>query len=502
MAQKRPLPPKALNGNGDGSKSSKLENIINPLLFTSNIKERFSQAFKEGSDFNSECGLNLNNKPFPLAIIKDFISDQRFVNRLKDELLDLKFHQKSNDLFKFQQTDDLGGDETTNYLPVFRMSLFNYFREWLEEVTGAILEESGDLSCCVYKNTDLLLCHDDELEGRRIAFIYYLVPEDWKEQDGGLLDLFSVDKNGHPDSVVKSLTPASNSLIFFEVSEKSFHQVSEVLSENKTRLSLSGWFHGESLQRNPAKTIPTSIPSPAVEDDDELLLSWINSMYLNPEIVVDIESQFEENSEIQLKDFILDEKYQAMLEEVLRINTWSKEGPPNKRCYFSTQPDPSLTPTISQFYELVKSVPFFKLLTKLTGLDMAYLDLESDDDEVQERPPDFVQPPSCTTEFRKWEHGCYTLLQDQDYCGGDFVLDAFFHLGCAGWDESADGAYVSYIGKDDGSELMRVDPTPNCLSLVYCDEETSRFVKYYNHKLSKTCNQFFDISATYFEGKR
>ena len=30
----------------------------------------------------------------------------------------------------------------------------------------------------------MLLCHDDELEGRRIAFIFYLVPE-WTKKDGG-----------------------------------------------------------------------------------------------------------------------------------------------------------------------------------------------------------------------------------------------------------------------------------------------------------------------------
>jgi Rps23 Pro-64 3,4-dihydroxylase Tpa1-like proline 4-hydroxylase len=41
------------------------------------------------------------------------------------------------------------------------------------------------------------LCHDDDIhgtiEGRRIAFIYYLVPDDWKETDGGALDLFDTD---------------------------------------------------------------------------------------------------------------------------------------------------------------------------------------------------------------------------------------------------------------------------------------------------------------------
>ena len=34
-------------------------------------------------------------------------------------------------------------------------------------------------------------------------------------------------------------------------------------------------------------------------------------------------------------------------------------------------------------------------------------------------------------------------------------------------------------------QVMRVDPTSNCLSLVYRDEQTSRFVKYLNQKLSE-----------------
>lgn len=39
---------------------------------------------------------------------------------------------------------------------------------------------------------DVLLCHDDELEGRRVAFILYLVPP-WQSSDGGTLDLYSTD---------------------------------------------------------------------------------------------------------------------------------------------------------------------------------------------------------------------------------------------------------------------------------------------------------------------
>lgn len=39
---------------------------------------------------------------------------------------------------------------------------------------------------------DVLLCHDDELEGRRVAFILYLVPP-WQSSDGGTLNLYTTD---------------------------------------------------------------------------------------------------------------------------------------------------------------------------------------------------------------------------------------------------------------------------------------------------------------------
>lgn len=71
---------------------------------------------------------------------------------------------------------------------------------------------------------DFLLCHDDELESRRIAFILYL-SKDWKREYGGNLDLFSATKDVHPDKVVKSLVPEFNKFAFFEVDAKSFHQV-------------------------------------------------------------------------------------------------------------------------------------------------------------------------------------------------------------------------------------------------------------------------------------
>ena len=63
-----------------------------------------------------------------------------------------------------------------------------------------------------------------------------------------------------PTTVVKSLVPRANSLLFFEVSDKSFHQVSEMLSANKTRYSINGWFHGKANNR-PDKLIEM-VPEP------------------------------------------------------------------------------------------------------------------------------------------------------------------------------------------------------------------------------------------------
>ena len=42
--------------------------------------------------------------------------------------------------------------------------------------------------------SDCLLCHDDQLEERCIAYVYYLT-SDWSINDGGTLDLFDSIKS-------------------------------------------------------------------------------------------------------------------------------------------------------------------------------------------------------------------------------------------------------------------------------------------------------------------
>ena len=82
------------------------------------------------------------------------------------------------------------------------------------------------------------------------------------------MDVFSPGaEHFQPKQIVKSLIPSWNTLVFFEVSPVSFHQVSEVLSEEKSRLSISGWFHGPSLTRPPTYFEPLIARSPHIPQD-------------------------------------------------------------------------------------------------------------------------------------------------------------------------------------------------------------------------------------------
>jgi prolyl 3-hydroxylase /prolyl 3,4-dihydroxylase len=60
------------------------------------------------------------------------------------------------------------------------------FHEWMTGVTGVEgILPVVDMFGAIYQDGSYLQCHDDKLEGRRIAYIYYLVPEDWSAEDGG-----------------------------------------------------------------------------------------------------------------------------------------------------------------------------------------------------------------------------------------------------------------------------------------------------------------------------
>jgi len=177
-------------------------------------------------------------KPFPHLEIKNFLPPKKAASLLK-ALRKERFYEKEADLFKFLQTNDFMGTKS-KVLRDFRTFLSSKkFIQIIENITTAKLKKGViDLHATCYRDTDFLLCHEDKLEGRKIAFMIYLT--DTKKSEGGCLQLYSTEK---PKKIVKTLPPKGNSFVFFEISKKSFHQVSELLVP-KQRITIAGWFHG------------------------------------------------------------------------------------------------------------------------------------------------------------------------------------------------------------------------------------------------------------------
>ena len=66
------------------------------------------------------------------------------------------------------------------------------------------------------------------------------------------------------------------------------------------RLSLSGWYHGKvpaRAKREPPPCLAAILPQ---ELDEAEFYQWLNPAYLDPETQSDIQTQFEESSEISL----------------------------------------------------------------------------------------------------------------------------------------------------------------------------------------------------------
>ncbi|XP_058485895.1 prolyl 3-hydroxylase OGFOD1 [Solea solea] len=496
---------------------------LSSVLDDEQVKERVKEAWSR----KSSCilgDLELDSQPFPHCVIKNFLGSEAFVENLQRELLGLNFHEKSNDLYKFKQSDDLK-TRTEPHIAGLRTALFGPFRSWLGEVLGVELEPTVDISCAKYESTDVLLCHDDELEGRRVAFILYLVPQ-WQSSDGGNLDLFTTDDHFQPQTIVKSIVPSWNTLALFEVSPVSFHQVSEVLSQDRCRLSLSGWFHGASLERPPRHVELPVLRSPHLPRDETLLLEWINPLYLDVSYQEQIQQEFEDSSEIQLKDFLREDRFREV-DEALRLShiQWTRRGPPNKRCYEAASLD-ALPHCVSSCLELLRSEAFFLLLSNFTGLRLHFLcpadddnDEDEDEEEKKEEKDDDeedagdgeatgsateaqstdkeLSSPLCCGELRRWSHGSYTLLHDAEAARAEFALDLLLPFGCADW-QSEFGGFTCYVANEEDEELLTMSPEDNSLALVYRDKETLKFVKHVNHR-SLSCRSFHDFSFVYFE---
>ena len=203
------------------------------------LPEWISSKYVSGQGIEQLKKLFPTQKPFPHLELKNFFQPDKIIPVLK-ALLEEHFIPQQADLFQFKQTDDFKNSKN-KILQEFRNFLSSReFTSYLGHITSSLLKpQSIDMSGTLYEDTDYLLCHDDQLEGRRIAYFLYL--SDLDKNDGGALNLLS-SKDGIPAEVKVTIIPQFNTFSFFLVSEESFHEVAEV-TRDVQRIAISGWFH-------------------------------------------------------------------------------------------------------------------------------------------------------------------------------------------------------------------------------------------------------------------
>ena len=177
--------------------------------------------------------------PFPHVIVKNFL-DEQTLDLVTYALAGLEYEFDDSDLFNYLS---FGLTEVDH--PVINILRDDLGDEiWRDKVAkrfGVKQLSKIDMSAYVYGLGSFLLPHDDQVEGRIIAYSLHLTDVEIAEEMGGALHLYEANKTGK-SKLVKSIIPEYNSLIMFEVSEKSWHQVGEVL-EDIQRLTVTGWYH-------------------------------------------------------------------------------------------------------------------------------------------------------------------------------------------------------------------------------------------------------------------
>ncbi|KAJ2315876.1 putative component of NuA3 histone acetyltransferase complex [Coemansia sp. RSA 2704] len=410
------------------------------------------------------CQGEIAARPFHTGRLHNIFAAD-FLRQLKRELGDLQWHERSNDLYSFYQTDDLALNSNPHIKALRNYLSGEEFVGFMEQITGVQLTRGYlDLAAQRYKPTNHLLCHDDDVQRgkltRKIAYIIYLA-EEWTDEDGGALGLFAQDAEGHPTSVVARLVPKFNSIGFFLTGHSSYHTVEEVTAgDGRERWSVTGWFYGpadapEDTQSSPLP--PSTVPQPeSLLTLDSEASEWINPDYLKPDTQAQIQDAFLEQSSMELRDFLRTDIFAAVQLE-LDDNLWAgaaERGPAHVCKYLEAQITAQDCPMAFKLLQFLKSAGFAQFLCAVTSLDFG----------------------QASQQVRRFDRGHYTLVHDQ--AQEPTGLDVTLSLSPKQWIDAWGGA-THYIADKD--ELLRISPQANSLSMVMRDDGTLRFVKYLNH---------------------
>jgi Rps23 Pro-64 3,4-dihydroxylase Tpa1-like proline 4-hydroxylase len=386
---------------------------------------------------------NENAFPFPHLVL-DPLCQESSLRAIMKECAEMTFTFKESDLFKVYQSSDLSNlsESSASKVPnLFKLREELYserYRALISQVMGVgNLTDKTDMSINIYAQSCHLICHDDVVATRSVAYIIYLTdPDDaWDARaDGGALELYALDE-AHPAPQKKSkskskkeaeqeqeqeppqgipmatpcasIPPKFNTLAMFRIQAgRSYHSVQEVYAPDKTRLSISGWFHtagtppgsdqdhllkianlGEDsrdvftvAKHAPDEKYANSL-SPAEAKE---LSAWINPIYLTQDVISQLHDTFVEQECIQLHKFLSN----AVITDLARAvrcesdtptvhadyergvgGGWAVKGPAHKQRYLVLPPstdskvyNPSTPCTADNFSSLIGG-----MLSKIRG---------------------------------------------------------------------------------------------------------------------------------------
>ena len=188
---------------------------------------------------NTEKIPKIIKEPYPHVVVKDFL-DEQTLDLVTYALAGLEYDFDESDLFSYLSFGLTDVDHPV--INILRDDLGD--SSWRKKVAssfGVNPLSKIDLSAYVYGLGSFLLPHDDQVEGRVIAYSLHLTDIEMTDKSGGALYIYEANEVGKSE-LVKTIIPEYNSLIMFEVSDKSWHQVGEIL-EDIQRLTVTGWYH-------------------------------------------------------------------------------------------------------------------------------------------------------------------------------------------------------------------------------------------------------------------
>uniref|UniRef100_A0A915CYV4 Kringle domain-containing protein n=1 Tax=Ditylenchus dipsaci TaxID=166011 RepID=A0A915CYV4_9BILA len=427
-----------------------------------NRDQQYGHRFQINSKYCSEgftrdarsClgGNHPNSLPFPHFSLSNFITDAA-----------ARWHRKSNDLYALNQTADLQGFDSTKF-----PALYAFRKFWWKEFG------IGYKRLVRYDQTDILLPHDDRLEKRAFAFVFYLSP-DWLEEYGGNLLLYDTDVTQNRPAIIA----------------KSIRQLkTHFFCSGSSKIPGIQWLNG-AVGRTYSRVFFAKL-RPSLDISLAEVEAWLNPEFVRPTEHKKIKRIFALKSELSLENFLNAEKYKQALQE-LESSTFDTVGPPDKRKVRRLDESKiGKQSAVGTLLRLFRSKAMTLLLTQWTGLravrsvndSMGDCQLQpaakkmrcgvselpadslpstSQQDSAAKSGDDITSDVQIVSCMNRYEHGCYSMADDQ------LAADA----------KATDFAWI-YFALDDTEEILRVPPSMNTAAIVFREPEVLNFTKYVN----------------------